>query len=193
MPTEINWDALGAIGEIVGAVVVVVTLVFLAIQMRQNTSAMRESYKLERAAALDRHTDSVARWRGSIAGNGELAAIFTRAIKDEALSDVEMVRLNNSFVIFINTQRSNFERANIVSEPDLAMQACRSVAVETIGSQTLLSLWERAKHWHNLASPAFVQQVDKERQVLSTKPGEFRSGSWLDLWELQKNAQEPEE
>jgi hypothetical protein len=32
-----NWEALGAIGEIVGAVAVVVTLGYLAVQIRQNT------------------------------------------------------------------------------------------------------------------------------------------------------------
>ena len=32
-----NWEALGAIGEIVGAIAVVLTLGYLAVQMRQNT------------------------------------------------------------------------------------------------------------------------------------------------------------
>jgi len=36
-----NWEALGAIGEIVGAVAVVVTLVYLAVQIRQNTRSAK--------------------------------------------------------------------------------------------------------------------------------------------------------
>jgi hypothetical protein len=36
-----NWEALGAIGEIVGAVAVVVTLGYLAVQIRQNTRSVR--------------------------------------------------------------------------------------------------------------------------------------------------------
>ena len=36
-----NWDAAGAIGEIVGALAVVITLVYLAIQVRQNTRHVR--------------------------------------------------------------------------------------------------------------------------------------------------------
>ena len=31
-----NWDALGAIGEVVGAIAVVATLAYLAVQIRQN-------------------------------------------------------------------------------------------------------------------------------------------------------------
>jgi hypothetical protein len=35
-----NWQAIGAIGELVGGVVVVASLVFLAIQIRRNTQAL---------------------------------------------------------------------------------------------------------------------------------------------------------
>ncbi len=35
----VNWNAIGAIGEIVGAAAVVLSLLYLAIQMRQNTKA----------------------------------------------------------------------------------------------------------------------------------------------------------
>ena len=36
-----NWEAIGAIGEVLGAIAVLVTLAYLAIQIRQNTQAMR--------------------------------------------------------------------------------------------------------------------------------------------------------
>jgi hypothetical protein len=38
-----NWEALGAIGEIVGAMAVVLTLGYLAMQIRQNTRSLRLS------------------------------------------------------------------------------------------------------------------------------------------------------
>ena len=37
------WDAIGAIGEILGALAVVATLVYLTIQVRQNTTSVRVS------------------------------------------------------------------------------------------------------------------------------------------------------
>jgi hypothetical protein len=36
-----NWEAIGAIGEILGAVGVIVTLAYLAFQIRQNTQGLR--------------------------------------------------------------------------------------------------------------------------------------------------------
>ena len=35
-----NWDAIGAIGEILGAIAVFMTLVYLAVQIRQNTASV---------------------------------------------------------------------------------------------------------------------------------------------------------
>ena len=37
-----NWEAIGAIGEIVGAISVLVTLIFLILQIQQNTIALQQ-------------------------------------------------------------------------------------------------------------------------------------------------------
>ena len=50
-----NWEAIGATGEIIGAVGVIVTLVYLAIQIRQNTASLKSSTlqaRLEASAGL---------------------------------------------------------------------------------------------------------------------------------------------
>ena len=38
-----NWEAIGAIGQIVGTALVGVTLIYLALQLRQNTSSLKSS------------------------------------------------------------------------------------------------------------------------------------------------------
>jgi len=38
-----NWEAVGAVGEILGAIAVLITLGYLAVQIRQNTRAMKTS------------------------------------------------------------------------------------------------------------------------------------------------------
>ena len=39
-----NWDAIGAIGEIVGAMPVFISLVYLVAQIRHNTNLMDDFY-----------------------------------------------------------------------------------------------------------------------------------------------------
>ena len=36
-----NWDAIGAVGEISGAIAVVVTLIYLTVQIKQNSQQIR--------------------------------------------------------------------------------------------------------------------------------------------------------
>jgi hypothetical protein len=49
-----NWDAIGAIGELIGSLAVVITIAYLVIQIRQNNkSAKSVSTNQSRAAAVD--------------------------------------------------------------------------------------------------------------------------------------------
>jgi hypothetical protein len=41
--TDDNWDAVGAIGEIVGATTVFISIVYLALQVKQSSSQIRSS------------------------------------------------------------------------------------------------------------------------------------------------------
>ena len=41
-----NWEAIGAVGEVLGAVAVVLTLIYLSLQIRQNTKAMKGATRL---------------------------------------------------------------------------------------------------------------------------------------------------
>ena len=156
-----NWEAIGAIGELIGAIAVVITLVFLALQVRQSNYTMGESNRLERAAAIDRHADSISRWRGRLMENADLATIWLTAYNDGDLSEIEILRLNNLWVDFVNTQRANYGRAKTVGDQGLARQAVVSVVAEVTASVIFKTLWERTHFMVGLASPEFVKEVDR--------------------------------
>jgi len=81
-----NWDALAAIGEIVGAAAVVATLAYLSIQIRQST-------KSERASALDASINALSKIRQSTYENPELSALHLKASNSpETLSEEEAFR-----------------------------------------------------------------------------------------------------
>ncbi len=64
-----NWEAIGAVGEILGALTVVVTLVYLAVQVRQNTAAVK-------ASSHHAITDSFNAINARIAENPQMARIW---------------------------------------------------------------------------------------------------------------------
>lgn len=91
-----NWEAIGAVGEIIGALAVFMTLVYLAIQIRQNTKAVQSS-------ALDSAFNRISGLRHSLSENPELAQLYLKGGKDPAsLDEIELTRyrimLHNMFM-----------------------------------------------------------------------------------------------
>ncbi|MAU05513.1 MAG: hypothetical protein CMQ06_06540 [Gammaproteobacteria bacterium] len=138
-----------------------ITLVFLALQVRQRNYTMGESNRLERAAAIDRHADSISRWRGCLMENADLATIWLTAYNDGDLSEIEILRLNNLWVDFANTPRANYGRAKTVGDQGLVRQAVVRVVAEVTASVIFKTLWERTHFMVGLASPEFVKEVDR--------------------------------
>ena len=78
-----DWDAIGAIGEVVGAAAVVVTLAILIHQIKQNTRSVRQTAE----TALSHH---VAAWSAEVVRNPDLGRIWDVAATDpESLTDDE--------------------------------------------------------------------------------------------------------
>jgi len=161
-----NWEAIGAVGELIGAGAVLLTLVILVRQVKHSTNAMVESNLLEKASAIDRHSDSIGRWRGRLIESEDLAQIWVTGRNDGALNEIERIRLNNLWIDFANTQRANFVRANTVGELGLARQAAMSVAAEKNESELFQAEWLSGRPWHQLASAEFVALVEEEASKL---------------------------
>ena len=85
-----NWDAIVAIVEIVGLIAVVASLVYLAIQVRQNSQLISQNTLVARSAMVHATSASYARFFELIADNSELAGIFHRGKKSEELDPVEI-------------------------------------------------------------------------------------------------------
>ena len=70
-----EWDAIAAIGEIVGAGAVVLTLIYLARQLRQNTEALR-------SAAWQSTQNAEHQFDTLIVESREVMDIFVRGLRD---------------------------------------------------------------------------------------------------------------
>lgn len=72
-----NWDAVGAVAELLGSVAVVATLVFLIKQIRTN-SVMVQNATAQAAA------EAVADWSRQLTENPELYRIYRMGLKDDS-------------------------------------------------------------------------------------------------------------
>jgi len=57
---QVNWEAIGAIAEIVGATAVLATLIYLALQISQNSRLIGQQNDMARAQTIQLRADSVA-------------------------------------------------------------------------------------------------------------------------------------
>ena len=116
-----NWQAIGAIGELVGGIAVIGTLIYLASQIRQNTkmnaSAIRQSF-------YDYTTRQMLQGTDDTEFNVTLAKA---AMTDEELPPGERFRIMRLFqAVFVGYQGAYFQHRNgAISDDDWKM--CRAL------------------------------------------------------------------
>jgi hypothetical protein len=163
----VNLDALGNIGDFVGGVGVVITLIYLALQIRQNTRQVEQNLQVSRAQAL-RDTLNPGEWTLEAARDPELAAFYARAMaQPEALSSEEQVR----FFFLMGTLLSGIEKNHLMYEQGLlteerweAQQRQLRFFFKQPGAAYY---WQRFRSMH---TRAFAKVVEQQRQDIGALP-----------------------
>ena len=104
-----DWEAAGAIGEVIGGIATILTLLYLAYQIRNNTKATRgtTSFSIQTAIA-----DNLS----AVRSDSEFAEIWLRGLKGlDALSEVERARFTNHCLDLLNiaTYVDELEKQNL--------------------------------------------------------------------------------
>lgn len=96
-----NWEAIAAIGQVAGALAVVVTLGYLARQVRQaNRQALLSSFQ--------HTTDSTNQFLQATLASGEMADIVMRGRESyQALSSAERLRFDHFHLVVLNIVESH--------------------------------------------------------------------------------------
>jgi hypothetical protein len=95
-------DDLANIGQVIGAIAVVISLFYVAHQIRQNTNAVRSAT----AQAVHEH---FANWYHLVAADDELAKIVANGLRDYAsLSEHQRVRFVAAFMAFLSYSQNAF-------------------------------------------------------------------------------------
>ena len=107
-----NWDAIIAISQLVAALGVILSLIFVGLQIRQNTATLQRN----------EHNSTMEQWtviRQAIAQNHDIAELMTSGLHDaRALDAADQLRLEQmlqehawaSFHIWDRTQRGVFPK-----------------------------------------------------------------------------------
>ena len=93
---------LANIGQVVGAIAVVISLIYVALQIRQNTNAVR-------SATANTVHEHFAKWYHLVAADAELSRIAANGLRDyRSLSEQERVRFIAAFMAFLSYSQNAF-------------------------------------------------------------------------------------
>ena len=156
-----NWEAIGAVGEIVGAIAVVATLIYLAIQMRQNTTAIQ----LSTAHSV---TEELQEMFSLLASDQSLSEIIVQAAQGTDLSAPDRVRYytwsSNLVRVYENAFLQN--RQKVIDEAHWAGMKRMMIDVSAMPAFSLY--WADRMHWF---SEDFQQHMNTEIIPAPAKPG----------------------
>jgi hypothetical protein len=92
----VNWDAIGAVAELVGAIGVVASLAYLATQIRQNTQHIDLNTKAIRTSTYQNFSDTFGHFEDLLLENGKLGEIWVRGLSADAdMAHVDRILFNN--------------------------------------------------------------------------------------------------
>ena len=153
----VNWEAVSAIGQIVGALAVVVSLLYLAREIRTNASAAR----LASVSAFNR-------WLGQLATVPHLAEVWNRGVRDfeslGAAGDRErfLAVILQLFQIFEEMYYNHLERhmdPRLWNEVETRMRALIN------GSPGIRAWWRLYSDWFSGEFANYVNQLTADSQV----------------------------
>jgi len=143
---------LGSIGELIAALATLATLIYLAVQIRQNTRAIKSATFQNITAEMGKNVQPISE-------NADLAAILVKGVPDPgSLTAEERLRLSSVFLASLRRMESVYVQNKLGSIDD-ELQAGFELSMVTLLATPFGSEW-----WHNAKvtfySP-FVAHLDK--------------------------------
>ena len=160
-----NWEAIGALGEIVGAISVIATLFYLSIQIRQHSAATIRSNEYAQAASVHESNSLFIQVFSPLLENSEVADIYRRAMAGDELSDTESLRFAmfaNNYLAYIEALCTHHEIGLGFAEEtsDLGVMGVVGPYIQRILRVPGARAWwfDEAK---DLFTPSFVEEVNQ--------------------------------
>ena len=110
-----NWDAIGAIGEVAGALVVIISVIYLASQVRQNTAALRAEAQRTFSVEVSRQ---VSDWGASERNSAIWYKVIYEQVGRAELPPADAISASFSIMARLNLYDSAYRsyREGILSE-----------------------------------------------------------------------------
>ena len=149
-----DWDAVGAIGEIIGAAAVVITLVYLAAQVRAANRSVRTSVR-------DSAFRQVQDWNNQLVSEPDLPLIFQMGLEQsESLDEAQRTRFMHMAYSFIKLYENLYLHHVDGSLPDEAWEGTKTTFMVYIGRPGLRAYWEQRRGFFHADFVRFADSIE---------------------------------
>ena len=150
---------LGSLGELIGAVATVATLLYLALQIRANTLATKRQ-------SLDDTIERVIRWGARLVESPEQASAWihgTRCFHDLSLED--QIRFTTLLTEFLAGVEATLEAAKFGDVKPESVDAARGIVASLFRNQGVRECWD--SNGRQIFAQDLVAEVDRIYATLS--------------------------
>jgi len=145
-----NWDAISAIGQIVGAFGVIVSVIYLAQQVRSNA-------RQTRLASMRTLSEAFNEWLYGLAGNPQIGDLYYRGMRDfESIQGADLPRfsglMDHLFRIYEDMYYQNLE-GHLDPRVWRGFEAPMRDIIAYPGAQ---AWWRTRSHWFSREFQEFI-------------------------------------
>ena len=148
-----NWEAIGAIAELIGGIAVLATLIYLAVQIRQTNRMQRQQICIEQ-------TNRCCAAGHVIATDSEFADIHQKALLGKALTNNEFVRLSGFLFSVLTDFEEMYYTNKAGGQPEFRWQSLQLHVHTHLKPNTGGNDWWRSMK-SSFYTPEFIQRVDR--------------------------------
>lgn len=159
-----NWEAIGSTAEVIGALGVIVSLMYLAMQIRNQNRQSRLDVVNELARQRNEYS-------GNVADNGELAEIWFRGLKGyEELPEIERVRFSAHIARMVRVMENLFQHRSEDQFKGENWDAFDHYIRDIFGYKGVQQWWQTRSHYFTKSFQAHVATHISEE---SAHPGVY--------------------
>jgi len=164
-----DWDAIGAIGELVGALAVVGSLAYVAVQIRQNTKATRQQ------GYHDLVTRRGELFFSEVVRSKEVASMFFKGMAGEPDDEIDSQRFVSLMINFMSHFQDAYLQHEIGIVEDDVWLAERRILAAVRSGPGFDGWWQAASQYF---LPRFVDEVANVA-LIETATFDQEEGKWI--------------
>jgi hypothetical protein len=151
----VNWEAISAIGQLVGALAVVISLIYLAREVRRNARATRH-------ASMRSMSDAFTRWVQQLSEHPHVRELYYRGIRDfESLEGADLVGFSALMVALFRVYEDMYYQ--LLEGVDVHVWRGFEVGIRDINGYPGVQAWWRSRsHWF---TEEFAKVINQQQQT----------------------------